>query len=509
MRSSERRFLHSTLAAYGSQLGRVLIRAASDLALARIIVPEAIGLYDLALAFAVIAAIVRDLGLPYELVRHPRRPFGAVLAWEAGAGLVLSAGLALAAPATAGLDPRLPAVLAVYAWWVLLDGLAVVPRVYYECELEVGRLVAPEIARGATIAAVAIALAAAGAGVWALVAGQLAGAALFAALLWRRVWGRIPLRLTGAGLAELPSMIGRSAFLFLIALAALPVPQVSKLIVGSGLGAAAGAFWTAQYTKAREWGFRLQELVMPAVARVLYPALIEFRRHGDRQRYLAAYRLGTVTLLGLQTLGGYFLAWNAEVVLLRILIGPRWAPAVPLVQVLCFAPLVDPFSPLGGELLKTEGQDRAWFAVVALNIASLALFGVLLTHRLGALGMAWAAYLPLGSLLMAWRVYRICGGAEIARLARDLLYLYLVPLPLFALVAWRLPAAGWWRLGASAVAAAAALALYLARFRGPFRAFFAAASGPPAPASVAASLAGEAAPLPGDPAATPAMGGAP
>ena len=129
MRSSERRFLRSTLAAYGSQLGRVLIRAAGDLALARILVPEAFGLYELAFAFAVIAGIVRDLGLPYELVRHPRRPYGAVLAWEAGAGLALAIGLVLAAPATAGLHPRLPGVLAVYAWWVLLDGLAVVPRV--------------------------------------------------------------------------------------------------------------------------------------------------------------------------------------------------------------------------------------------------------------------------------------------------------------------------------------------------------------------------------------------
>jgi O-antigen/teichoic acid export membrane protein len=500
MRSAERRFLRSTLAAYGSQLGRVLIRAASDLALARIIVPDAFGIYELALALAVIAAIVRDLGLPYELVRHPRRPYGAVLAWEAGAGLALALALMVAAPAAASLNPRLPAVLAVYAWWVLLDGLAVVPRVYFECELEVGRLVAPEIARGAAVAAVSIGLAAAGAGVWALVAGQLAGAALFAVLLWGRAWGRIPLQFSRGEAAALPGMIRNSSFLFLIALAALPVPQVSKLIVGSGLGVAAGAFWTAQYNKAREWGFRLQELVMPAVARVLYPALIDYRRRGDRGRYLGAYRMGTVTLLGLQTLGGYFLAFNAEVVLVRILIGPQWARAVPLVQVLCFAPLADPFSPLGGELLKSEGQDRAWFAVVALNIASLTVAGILLTHRMGAIGMAWANYLLAGSLLMAWRVYRICGGAEFGRLARDLLYLYLVPLPLFALVAWWQPPATWGRLAASVPAAAAAFGLYLARFGGPFRGFFATAP-EPASAAVAASLAGEAAPLPGDPAA--------
>src|SRR5262249_3691548 len=134
MQASERRFLHSTLAAYGSQLGRVLIRAVSDLALARIIVPDAIGVYEPALACGVLAGTVRRLGLPYALVRHPRRPYGAVLAWEVGAGLALSAALALGAPWSAGLSRQLPAVLAVYGWWVLLDGLAVVPRVYFECE---------------------------------------------------------------------------------------------------------------------------------------------------------------------------------------------------------------------------------------------------------------------------------------------------------------------------------------------------------------------------------------
>src|SRR5258708_32413470 len=201
--------------------------------------------------------------------------------------------------------------------------------------------------------------------------------------------------------------------------------------------------------KAREWGCRVQELVLPGVARVLYPGLIDYRKQGGRQRFLGAYRLGTVSLLGLQTLGGYFLALNAHVVLVRILIGPQWIKAVPLVQLLCCAPLVDPFSPLGGELLKTEGQDRAWFGVVALNIASLALFGVLLTHRLGAIGMAWANYLLLGSLLMGWRVYRICGGAEFRPLSRALLYLYLGALPPFPPGAWGLPAARWARFGAS------------------------------------------------------------
>jgi O-antigen/teichoic acid export membrane protein len=464
MRASERRFLHSTLAAYGSQLARVLIRAAGDLVLARLILPRGHGLFDLALGVVLIAGILRDLGLPYQLVRDERRPYGAVFAWIAGAGALLAALLALGAPLFAGLDPQLPALLRLYAPFVLLDGLAVVPRVFFERELAVGRLVAPEVARGTTIALVSIALALPPLrlGAWALVAGQLAGAALFAALLWRRAWGRMPLALD---LALVPDLVRRSLYLFFIALAALPVPYVARFVIGS----LAGAAMVGQFGKARDWGFRLQELVLPAVARVLYPALVLYRQ--ERDRLFGAYHIGTLSVLALQTLAAYLLFWNTEVVLLRILIGGNWGPAVPLLRILCFAPLADPFSPLGGELLKVEGQDRGWLAIVALNLVSLVAFGVVLTRALGPAGMAWAQYLLLGNALMTWRVYRI-GGPAFWRLARDLAFVYLVPLPLFGLAAWTFPAASWSRLAASVAAGAVAGGVYLLRFHRPFRDFF-------------------------------------
>jgi teichuronic acid exporter len=463
--STEKRVVASTLAAYGSQLGRVAIRAVADLALARLILPAGHGLFDLALGIVVVAGIFRDLGLPYQLVRDERQSYGAAFAWIAGASVLLTAALALGAGLFAPLDPGLPAVLRLYALFVLLDGLAVVPKVFFERRLEVGRLVGPEILRGLAFAVVGIALAAQGWGVWALVWGQLAGGALFAALLWRRAWGRIPLHREPGRALEL---VRRSLLLFAIALLALPVPYVARFVLGAFGG---GAYVVGQYGKARDWGFRLQELVLPAIARVLYPALVEYR--GDRMRYLGAYRYGTVSILALETLAAYFLFFNAEVVLLKILIGENWRPAVPLLQILCFVPLTDPYSRLGGELLKVEGEDRAWLAVVGLNLLSLVGFGALLTRALGAPGMAWANYLLLGNLLMAWRVARVCGPL-FWRLTGDLLLVYLLPLPLFLAAAWLFPAASWARLAASVAAAAIAGLLLLARFAGPLRRLFAA-----------------------------------
>jgi teichuronic acid exporter len=464
MRPSERRFLHSTLAAYGSQLARVIIRAAGDLLLARMILPRGHGLFYLAYGIVLIAGIFRDLGLQYQLVRDERSPYGAVFLWIVGAGAFLSVALALGASLFAGQDPDLPAVLRVYAVWIFLDGLAVVPRVFFERELEVSKLVVPEIVRGAVMAGVSLALAAFHFGVWSLVGGQLAAAVVFAAFLWIRAWGRMPLVLDAR---PIPDMIRRSLYLFFIALMALPMPYIAQFVIGGTLGSVA---LLAFYGKARDWGFRLQELVQPAVSRVLYPALVGYRE--ERDRFFGAYHIGTLSILALETLAAYFLFFNARIVLVHILIGPNWEPSVPLLQILCFVPLTDAYSRLGGEVLKVEGQDRGWLAIVVLNFVSLVGFGILLCRLLqGPAGMAWANYLLLGNWLMAWRVWRII-GREFWRLTADLVFLYLLPLPVFLAVAWFFPADSWPRFAASLVAAALVGGLYLLRFQRPFRDFF-------------------------------------
>lgn len=460
--STEQRFLTSSLAAYGSQIGRVAIRLAADIALARLILPRDHGVFDLAWSAVLIAGVLRDAGISYQLVRDEREPYGTALAWSLISGALVTATLIAASPLFGGLDPALPAVLAVLAPWVLLDGLAMVPRVYFERRLQVNRLVVPEVLRGLVFAALAIALGALGAGVWSFVAGELAGITVVALLLWWRVRGRFSLspqwRLLG-------SLLAHSRYLFLIALAAFTLPHVERYILGPFVATAL----LAQYNKARLWGLRLQTIVVPAVQRVLYPALVAYR--GDEERTFSVYRIGTVSILALEVLAAYFLFLNAETVLVTLLLGPGWEPAVPLVRILCFLPLVDPFSRLGGELLKVRTEDRLWLVIVVLNAASLLGFGLVLVPRYGATGMAVTNFLLLGNLVMTWRVWRIC-GRRFRILAADLGFLYLAPLPLFAAVAWLFPDEGWGRFAASAAAGLAASGVLGLRFQRPFRTFF-------------------------------------
>lgn len=455
---TERRVLHSTVAGYGIQLARLLVSFAAKLILARLILPDGHGLYELALRIVTVAAAFRDLGLPYHLMRDPRRPYGTVFASTTALGMLLTVGLIVAAPAFSVVTPELPAVLRVFALWVLLDGLAVVPKAYFERELTIGRLLVPEVLRAFVIAVVSVGLAWRGWGVWSFVYADLAGAALLAAYSWARAWGKIPL---AAELRLLPELVRRSAWLFLIWLLLQLVTHVDLFIVEGFLDTTAVGYYSRAYMIA----FLVATIAYP---RALFPSLVEYT--GDRPRFLEVFRLGTVQLLGCQVVASYFLLFNAEKVLL-ILLGEDWLAAAPLLRVLAFIPFFDQFTILGGEMLKARHEDRAWVVVMALNLVSLVGLGVLFTGRWGAQGMAAANYLMVGNLLMAWRVREVF-GPRFRSLVADLARLYLVPLPVFALAAFAFPAASWPRFAASLVAAGVAAGALVALYWRPFRAFF-------------------------------------
>lgn len=462
MVTTEKRFLRSMVAAGGSQIGRTALRLIADLTLARIILPENHGLFALAWSTVVIAGFVRDQGLPYELVRDPKQRFGTVLLWQIGAGIAVTLGLVLVSPWFSGLDPDLPAVLRVLSLWILIEGLAVVPRVFFERELEVSRLVGPEIGRGAILAATSISLALMGFGVWSFVIGELVASFFYMLILWKRAWGHMPIDLD---LGPLPGLLRQSALLFVIALLANSTPFVGRYIIE----AVDTTYMVGQFEKAFLWALRAQVLMVPALVRAIYPALVKYL--SDQTRFVGAYRLATVAILAGEVLVAYFLFFNAEIVLLKILLGNNWTEAVHLLKILCFLPLVDPFNRLGGEMLKAHREDRFWLIIVVLNIVSLVGFGWFLARRFGVDGMAWAHYLMLGHLLMAWRVYKIC-GREFWPLVGELLFVYLLPLPLFLAISYFLPPATWSRFFASGVAVLVVGGILATRFHRPFRDFF-------------------------------------
>ena len=458
MSTTEQRVLRSTFASYAIQLARLGINFGAKLALARLIVPEGHGVYELALRIVTILSAVRDLGLTYQLVRDKRHPYGTVLAVTTSLGAILTGALVLAAPLFGRFGPEVPGALRVFAVWILLDGLAQVPRAFFERELTIGNLIAPEIGRGLVIALVACGLAWLGWGYWSLVIGDLVGAALLAGYSWWKAWGKIPLTFEPA---LIRGLVRSSVFLFLIWLTLQLVTYIDIYIVDLFKNTTTVGLYSRAYTIA----FLVATIVYP---RAFFPTLMEYA--DNRPRFVEFIRLSTVQLLGCQVVASYFLFFNAERVV-GIILGRNWPAAAPILRAIAFIPFFDQFTMLGGEMLKAEHRDRRWLAIEVLNLVSLVGFGIYLTWRFGAVGMGAANYLLLGNLVMAWEVARVF-GPRFRTLLADLALLYLVPLPFFALAAWLFAPGSWPRFAASLLAAALAAGALVGRYWHPFRSFF-------------------------------------
>lgn len=468
MSETTRRFFRSTGAATFSQIWRVGVTFAITLLLRRLIAPGDYGLFDWALSVFLVLGALRDLGLVYHVVRVPSRPYGNLLAVQLGWGLLLAAAAFFGAPLLAqGLTqphPEVVPVLRTFSLFLFFEGLASVPRVYFDAELQVGRTVVPEIVRNLAFAVTSLTLAWLGYGIWSLVVAHVLCTGLYAAHLWMRARGHIPLRYERGNTLRL---IGQSLPLAAIWVLAIFNQRVDTLILGLRFDAGQIGHYYFAYTTA----FLVTVTLVPAVTRTLYPALVAYR--DEPWQLMEAYRLATLFVLTLEAPVAAFLFVNPETSI-RILGGEQWVLAPGYLRILALTPLIDPFSRLGGEILKTFHQDRIWIVSFVATLVSFVAFGWTLTGSLGPAGMAWANYLPLGGLVMAWAVRRLAPG-PFRQLARDIAVVYAVPVLPFA-AAWAIGGDRLWlRFGASLLALAAALAVYGWRFGGAFRRFF---SGP-------------------------------
>ncbi len=460
-----RRFLHSSGAAIFSQLWRVAVTFGTMLLLKRLIPAADWGLWNWAWPLFLILGAARDLGLVFHVVRIKPRPYGNLLALEVVWGGLLVAMTFLGAPLLARgyADPH-PDILPVLRCLTLLlffEGLATVPRVFFESELRIGRAVMPELVRNIFMAVTSVGLAIAGFDVWSLIIAHVGSTALYAVMLWWRAWGEIPLVWQRG---ETLKLVRHSLPLATIWFLTILVRHIDPLILGWRFdGEVVG-----NYVFAYENGFRVSEIVFPAVVRSLYPALVAFREQAAR--LFDAYSLTTLFMQAVEVPMAYFLFLNAELTLL-ILGGSQWVEAPTYLRILCFAPLVDPFSRLGGEILKVKHRDGLWILCTLVSFLTFAIGGFFWTRALGPVGMAWINLLPLGAVPMAWALHQI-DPAGFRALVRKLLYVYSVPIPFFAAAYLLAADRPMLRFALSLVSVALSLAVVYRKYGGDFINFF-------------------------------------
>jgi len=358
--------------------------------MARLLAPADFGVVSAALVVIGLSTVFSQLGFGPALVqraeleqRHLDTAFIASLLF----GALLGAIIWLGAPSAAALlrmEGATP-VLRVLAWVFPLQGLGVAAESLLRRELRFQWLANLDVSAYAIgYGLVGIALALAGWGVWALVAGQITQGLLRTGvlLIYRRPSLRQPFDLRA--FRDLVYFGGG----FTVARAANYVAvQGDNLVVGRFLGPQALGFYGRAYSlmsaPAYSFGNVLDQVLFPAMAKVQH----------DPQRLAMAYRRG-VSLIALLVL-----APSAALLLLGpefidVVLGHRWAPTVAPFQILTLGMLFRTSYKMSDSLARSTGAvyRRAWRQIL---YAALVVLGAWIGQHWGIAGVAWGALAAL------------------------------------------------------------------------------------------------------------------
>jgi PST family polysaccharide transporter len=400
--------------AYGSYVGGRLLVLVSTVILARVLVPADFGVVALALTFMVFLDTIKDLGLGQALIVVPQERLAAAAQtafWASvGLGALLSLVTALVAPLAAGFfgEPLLHGLLAVLGLNFLLRSFGATHLALARRALDFRSRTISETCDVVTRGVASIALALAGAGAWSLVAGYLAGTLAAVMAIWLRVHWRPRLR---PSTAHLRGMLTFGGMLTFVDVGQAFAHEIDYLFIGRVLGAAS----LGQYAIA----FRLPELLIINLSivagTVLFPAFAQLRPERLAAAFLVSLRY--TALLVLPVAVG--LALLARPIVLT-LFGPKWEPAIPVMQVLCAYAVVVTMNVPAGTIYKVTG--RAWI-LIAFTVPYVAvLAGALVAftpHGILAVAATMAglqALFAVGGWMVATRIL----GVSIRVVARTL-----------------------------------------------------------------------------------------
>lgn len=384
-----------------------VIRLVVMVVLARLVAPQAFGIVALALVVTELAALLSTVGLGSAVIQRrdlTRTHVAVAFTITSGLGLLCAGVLLVLAPAIAGYfdEPRLENVLRVMSIAFVCKGVHAVPLDLLRRELLFQKVIVMSTFATVVAGTGAVVAALLGAGVWALVVfsvGEAAGALVAVMVLAIRSGVFTP-RLS------LDTRAARELFGFGAQVSAVQIlyyaqGNVDNLLVGKVLGSTALGYYSVAY--------RLMLLpilrVADVVAIVAFPAFSSIQH--DTVRLAAALQRGIRAIslvcfpLSIGTLA-------AAPLIVGLVFGDRWLPAVPVVQILALNGPRLAVARLDGSVLLARGQATRNLQISLVSfLLYLVGFGVGVMY--GIEGVAWgytiAGHLatPLG-LVAAARV---------------------------------------------------------------------------------------------------------
>ncbi|HNW93503.1 MAG TPA: oligosaccharide flippase family protein, partial [bacterium] len=382
MKKLSRRFLDSLVSSYLVQGLNSGTNFLIKLGLAWLIAPADFGLFAVVLLVVSVLNMVRDGGIELQAVRDREPALGSVFWFHFAGGILLAAGLWLAAPLFTGFGDGLPAALRQFSPAVLFTALTSVPLLQLHRTLQLAKTVVPRLAQLATFAVLATWLAYAGQGVAALIIAKVASELVLAVTLWLRVRG-LGLPAFAFSWQETRRLLRGGRMLYLLAISDVLIIDIDKGILSRYCAETVVGYYFFAWSVV----FFVSKLVEPACSKVLFPAFS--RLADDAVRTARLYTWMSLTVMLIEVPLYLALALHSSD-LVTVLFPAVWSPMVGLISLLAFLPIIEPFSMFGLEVLRARGHDAPVVLTSLGGLFLMTVLGSILTVRYGAPGMILA-----------------------------------------------------------------------------------------------------------------------
>jgi O-antigen/teichoic acid export membrane protein len=346
-------------------------RLCVGLVLAHLLTAREFGIAAMALAFSGLALVFSDPGLGAALIqrRTLTEADRSTVFWTTiAAGLACTlAGIGLSAQIASFFgEPDVQPLVIVESLTFMLVALSATQTALMARDMNFRALELRDMSGTIAGAVIGIGLAVAGFGAWAIIGQSVASAAVATALLWRYATWRPRLVFSRQSLKENGSFGGK---LFVTRILSYLNLNADNLLVGRYVGTAALGVYALAYNVM----FAPLGRIAGPIQQVLIPA---FSRLQDD-----AERLGSVWLRGSRLSAAVSVpAFLGMLVVapdfVPVILGDRWSAAVPVLQLLCWAGILQSVQLLQWSVLQARGRAGTLlrYAIVstAVNVAGFA-----------------------------------------------------------------------------------------------------------------------------------------
>jgi O-antigen/teichoic acid export membrane protein len=401
----------------GSQIFGYVTRFTVAAILAHLLSPHDYGLAAMVLAFSALVYLFSDLSFGTALIqrREITEADRSTVFWTSvGAGVLFTAiGLAAAEPIARFYgEPEVKPLFAALSLTFVIASLSSTQLALLTRDMDFRSLELREIAATLVAGACGITAALAGLGAWALIVQQVAASLTSTVLLWFYSPWRPHLRFSTASLRNLG---GFSANVFGARFLFYANRNVDNILIGRFLGPGPLGVYAISYNlmliPLSQISIPLQDVLYPAFSRMQHD--VERIKAGWLRANLVVGSITIPAMVGLVLVADDFVA---------VVLGNQWESAVPVLQILAWAGLLQSLQGLNGSVLRALDRTGTLlrFSIVAVVATTGA---VIVGLPRGIVGVAaayaitstvvepfytWLTTRALGSSL--WEAVRLYGG---------------------------------------------------------------------------------------------------